>query len=105
MIQTPPHTPEGALPPNGAFDNRTLAWIFWYQLYSFGRLNQTSLITGKVTPAAEDGSSLHGIHTLLYMEGQMLDVDSGELKRGWFFDLSTDPNVPRELADALKNPR
>ncbi|MGB6941963.1 MAG: hypothetical protein WBE37_06190 [Bryobacteraceae bacterium] len=105
VIQRPAYRPEGALPPNGAFDNRTLAWIFWYQLYTFGGLNQASLISGKVTPAAADGSSLLGIHTLLYLEGQMLDEDSGELKRNWFFDLSTDPNVPRDLVDALKNPR
>jgi hypothetical protein len=99
----PKSLPEGPLPPNGVFDNRTLAWIFYYQLRTW---HDTSLITGKVTPAAADGSDLNGRHTLLYLELQLLAPSSNGQLTGFdsqmFLDLSKDPTVPSELVQALK---
>jgi len=94
---------QGPLPPNGSFDNRTLAWIFWYQLSNW---RDTSLITGKITPAAADGSDLNGTHTLLHLELQLMNPDAnGNFAGKMFLDMSKDPDVPRDLVAALKDPR
>jgi hypothetical protein len=103
----PNAVPQRPLPATGAFDNRTLAWIFWYQLTNFA---DTSSITGKVTPAAQDGSDLTGRHTLLHLELQLLDPDANGKtftsdNSKMFLDLSTDPTAPRELVAALAKPR
>ena len=91
---------EGTLPANGVFDNRTLAWIYYYQLLNW---HDTSLITGKVTPAAPDGSSLDGRSTLMRLNLQIGAPDNNGNFAKEFVDITLDSAyAPAELAQALK---
>ena len=90
------------LPMNGAYDNQTLAWIFYYQLANF---HDKGLYTGKVTPAASDGSSLDGRHTLMLLNLQFAAPGNHDELSKEFNDLSSDPLAPSELILAVKDSR
>jgi len=81
----------GNLPLDGVFDNRVQAWIYYYQLYHYHE--RVAAMTGKIVPAAADGSSLGDrFHTLLHLNSQL----------GPSVDLASRPATPRDLALALK---
>ncbi len=89
----------GQLPINGVWGNRTLAWIFHFQL-DFFHMDEAA-ITGKISPIRADGSSFADTrHTLLklnaYAKGTFAQV---------YDNLASAPGVPQELAQALKQAR
>jgi hypothetical protein len=83
----------GPLEPNGKFDNRSLAWIFHYQLASYGR--NAAMITGRVEPLAQLGSTPTGNTMLADVNVNVLQI--------WpaFRDVTKAP-LPGELAAALR---
>jgi hypothetical protein len=95
---------EGGLPVTGVYDNRTLAWIFNYQLINW---QETSQITGKVTPAASDGSSLNERHTLLRLNLQIGAPDTSGKFAKEFVDINLEEvsYAPADLRQALKDAR
>ena len=82
----------GPLEANGKFDNRTLAWIFHYQLASYGR--NAAMITGRVEPLAPSGSPPSG--------GMLADLNVNVLQIWPEFRDVTKAPLPPELAAALK---
>ena len=82
----------GPLEPNGMFDNRTLAWIFHYQLVTYGR--DAAMITGRVVPLPGLGLPPTG--------GMLADLNVNVLQIWPEFRDVTKAPLPPELAAALK---
>lgn len=94
----------GSLPATGHFDNRTLAWIFYFQLRFFR--DDIRLITGKVPPVRLD-ASLNGQRDMLVLLNMLVanphkDGSLVSQTSKWWLDLSAAPGVPAELASALR---
>jgi hypothetical protein len=82
----------GPLERNGRFDNRTLAWIFHYQLVTYGR--DAAMITGRVVPLPGLGLPPTG--------GMLADLNVNVLQIWPEFRDVTKAPLPPELAAALK---
>jgi len=90
------------LPINGVFDNRLLAWIFGFQVMQWEM--ELPAISGKAIPI-RGMAELNGRNVIADLNLHLMVIRDEKFGGRLWEDITSEPGIPLELAQAVKHAR